>query len=222
MTDFLGREECRTFVLGNQGGGGSVDLFGSANIEGWLQLQLSNKALTQKLRDRYSQKKRVKDHYSPCSISRDPVLRQTFLLCLEALEQEDLERLTALNLRTPHYKSKKMRHRSKKAPAQVTSPRSKQLDLPDTDLTLESNLKLDRVANVEGDQGQLQRTFSLPDLPPIFETPGTRTQRRGSMDFSGSPTVTRNAVVEEVGIEEAPGCVEENTPHQNVDVSMSE
>ena len=64
--------------------------------------------------------------------------------------------------------------------------------------------------------------LSLPDLPPIFETPGPRTQRRGSMDYSGSPTVTRNAVVEEVGIEEAPGCAEENIPHQNVDVSMSE
>ena len=72
LTDFLGREECRTFVLGDQvrypsvfsspdnlkhsilsscenvrhqGGGGSVDLFGSANIEGWLQLQLSNKVI---------------------------------------------------------------------------------------------------------------------------------------------------------------------------------
>ena len=66
--------------------------------------------------------------------------------------------------------------------------------------------------------------LSLPDLPPIFETPGAgaRTQRRGSMDYSGSPTVTRNAVVEEVGIEEAPGCAEENMSHQNVDVSMSE
>ena len=64
--------------------------------------------------------------------------------------------------------------------------------------------------------------LSLPDLPPIFETPGPRTQRRGSMDYSGSPTVTRNAVVEEVGIEEAPGCAEENMSHQNVDVSMSE
>ena len=64
--------------------------------------------------------------------------------------------------------------------------------------------------------------LSLPDLPPIFETPGTRTQRRGSMDFSGSPSVTRNTVVEEVGIEEAPGCAEENTPYQNFDVSMSE
>ena len=29
----------------DQGGGGSVDLFGSANIEGWLQLQLSKKVL---------------------------------------------------------------------------------------------------------------------------------------------------------------------------------
>ena len=72
LTDFLGREECRTFVLGDQvrypsvflspdnlkhsilsscenmrhqGGGGSVDLFGSASIEGWLQLQLSNKVI---------------------------------------------------------------------------------------------------------------------------------------------------------------------------------
>ena len=97
--------------------------------------------------------------FSPCSISRDPVLRQvkhtqilpgikkcfnlkmisfqTFLLCLEALEQEDLGRLTALNLRcrillkknllwigrdtfkwlicrTPHCKSKRMRHRPKR------------------------------------------------------------------------------------------------------------
>ena len=62
---------------------------------------------------------------------------QTFLLCLEALEQEDLGRLTALNLRcrillkknllwigrdtfkwlicrTPHCKSKRMRHRPKR------------------------------------------------------------------------------------------------------------
>ena len=64
--------------------------------------------------------------------------------------------------------------------------------------------------------------LSLPDLPPIFETPGARTQRRGSMDYSGSPTVTRNAVVEEVGIEEATGCAEDNMSHQNVDVSLSE
>ena len=34
--------------------------------------------------------------------------------------------------------------------------------------------------------------------------------------------MTRNTVVEEVGIEEAPGCAEENAQHQNVDVSMSE
>ena len=64
--------------------------------------------------------------------------------------------------------------------------------------------------------------LSLPDLPPSFETPGTRTQRRGSMDYSGSPIVTRNTVVEEVGIEEAPGCAEENMSHKNVDVSLSE
>ena len=52
----MGREECRTFVLGEQvktpetvflimlskRGGGSIDMFGSANIEGWLQLQLAN------------------------------------------------------------------------------------------------------------------------------------------------------------------------------------
>ena len=64
--------------------------------------------------------------------------------------------------------------------------------------------------------------LSLPDLPPIFETPGPRTQRRGSMDYSGNLIVTRNAVVEEVGIEEAPGCAEENMSHKNVDVSLSE
>ena len=34
--------------------------------------------------------------------------------------------------------------------------------------------------------------------------------------------MTRNAVVEEVGIEEAPGCAEENMSHKNVDVSLSE
>ena len=34
--------------------------------------------------------------------------------------------------------------------------------------------------------------------------------------------MTRNAIVEEVGIVEAPGCAEENIPHQNFDVSMSE
>ena len=37
--DYLGREECRTFVLNENNE--IADLFGSASIEGWLQLQLS-------------------------------------------------------------------------------------------------------------------------------------------------------------------------------------
>ena len=40
--DFRGREECRNFVL-NENNSEQTDLFGSANIEAWLQLQFSNK-----------------------------------------------------------------------------------------------------------------------------------------------------------------------------------
>ena len=43
-TDFLGRPECRTFVLDTEEEDArEVNLFGSANIESWLHLQLSNK-----------------------------------------------------------------------------------------------------------------------------------------------------------------------------------
>ena len=43
--DFLGRPECRSFVLneGSEPGHESANLFGSANIEAWTQLQLFNK-----------------------------------------------------------------------------------------------------------------------------------------------------------------------------------
>ena len=40
--DFRGREECRNFVL-NEKNSQQNDLFGSANIEAWLQLQFANK-----------------------------------------------------------------------------------------------------------------------------------------------------------------------------------
>ena len=40
--DFRGKEECRNFVL-NENNSQQNDLFGSANIEAWLQLQFSNK-----------------------------------------------------------------------------------------------------------------------------------------------------------------------------------
>lgn len=43
-SDFLGRPECRTFVLDTgEGDARDANLFGSANIESWLHLHLSNK-----------------------------------------------------------------------------------------------------------------------------------------------------------------------------------
>ena len=46
-TDFLGRPECRTFVLDtaveDEADTRDANLFGSANIESWLHLHLSNK-----------------------------------------------------------------------------------------------------------------------------------------------------------------------------------
>lgn len=43
-TDFLARPECRTFVLDTgEGDARDANLFGSANIESWLHLHLSNK-----------------------------------------------------------------------------------------------------------------------------------------------------------------------------------
>ena len=43
-SDFLGRAECRTFVLGIAHEDAAADnLFGSANIGAWLQLHLANK-----------------------------------------------------------------------------------------------------------------------------------------------------------------------------------
>ena len=52
-TDFLGRPECRTFVLDTDNTGEEEDarganLFGSANIESWLHLHLSNKVSIKK------------------------------------------------------------------------------------------------------------------------------------------------------------------------------
>jgi len=94
--DYRGREECRSFVL--EESGTQTGLFGSSSIEGWLQLQLSNQSLSLKLRDLYSDRGRLEDHYRDQSVSVNPVYRQTFLLILEALEQMDLSRLTALDL----------------------------------------------------------------------------------------------------------------------------
>eukprot|EP00092_Neocalanus_flemingeri_P031736 GFUD01034474.1.p1 GENE.GFUD01034474.1~~GFUD01034474.1.p1 ORF type:complete len:784 (-),score=183.43 GFUD01034474.1:2335-4686(-) len=153
--DYKGREECRTFVLNENNE--IADLFGSASIEGWLQLQLSTQSLTQKLRDLYSNKERLGRHYKRDSISANPVHRQTFLLLIEALEQLDLERLSALNLRTPKKtKMKTVKSRNKKlkqgvpsAPTQPLSPKSQQLDLLDI---------------VDVERKPLERTTSLPNI----------------------------------------------------------
>ena len=42
-TDFLGKPECRTFVLNENDDNNESNLFGSANIEAWVQLQMFNK-----------------------------------------------------------------------------------------------------------------------------------------------------------------------------------
>lgn len=172
--DYKGREECRTFVLNENND--IADLFGSASIEGWLQLQLSTQSLTQKLRDLYSNKERLGRHYKKDSISASPVHRQTFLLLIEALEQLDLERLSALSLRTPKKtKMKTLKSRRKKTPnagpsdmKQPLSPKSQQLDLFDI---------------VDMERTPLQGTTSLPNLSNLEKL--VCFTRRGS--FSNKP-----------------------------------
>jgi len=168
--DYLGREECRTFVLNENNE--IADLFGSASIEGWLQLQLSTQSLTQKLRDLYSNKERLARHYKTNSISANPVQRQTFLLLIEALEQLDLERLSALDLRTPKKtKMKTCKSRNKKSKKTTTpqdssqplSPKSQQLDLFDI---------------VDIERKPLQRTTSLPTISTLEKL--VSFSRRGS------------------------------------------
>ena len=49
-SDFLGRAECRTFVLGISHEDAAADnLFGSANIGAWLQLHLANKVIHRRI-----------------------------------------------------------------------------------------------------------------------------------------------------------------------------
>jgi len=138
-TDFLGKPECRTFVL-EENVDSDSNLFGSANIEAWLHLNIINKNLTQKLRDLYSNRNRLIRHFSRDSISRNPELRQTFLQILESLELLDFERLVSLNiirLKPTRPKSLSKTHRNKKENRETIqvnqpfSPKSKQLDLLD-------------------------------------------------------------------------------------------
>lgn len=159
-TDFLGRPECRTFVLDTgEEDARDVNLFGSANIESWLHLQLCNKRLTQKLRDLYSNKARRNKFYRKDSVSRDPELRQTFLLVLESLELLDQERLLSLNiLRKKHGRPKSSRNKTKKKSLNnngddVTYPRSRQLELLDA---------------VESDRRPASLSSSQPNLPSLL------------------------------------------------------
>merc|ERR1719270_1987425 len=162
-TDFLGRPECRSFVLNESSRRSSVgqeleiNLFGSANIEAWIQLHLHNKDLTQLLRDRYSNKTRLNSHYRKESISRDAELRQTFLLILESLEHLDLDILTSLNiLKKKHAKPKSLKHRTRKSTKETNnnnnnplSPKSKQLSVLDA---------------IENDRGPISNYSSQPNL----------------------------------------------------------
>merc|ERR1719270_3024346 len=162
-TDFLGRPECRSFALNESSRSSSVgqeteiNLFGSANIEAWIQLHLHNKDLTQLLRDRYSNKTRLNSHYRKESISRDAELRQTFLLILESLEHLDLDILTSLNiLKKKHSKPKSLKHRTRKSTKETNnnnnnplSPKSKQLSVLDA---------------IENDRGPISKYSSQPNL----------------------------------------------------------
>ena len=115
--------------------------------------------LTQKLRDLYSNKARVARFYRKDSISRDPELRQTFLLVLESLEFLDQERLLSLNiLRKKHGKARSSKNKTKKKSLNnndietedLTSPRSRQLELLDA---------------VEADRRPPSLSSSQPNLP---------------------------------------------------------
>jgi len=185
LKDYKGNNECRSFVLNENND--VTDLFGSASIEGWLQLQLSTQSLTQKLRDLYSNKERLKRHYRQESISAKPELRQTFLLLLEALEQMDLERLSALNLRTnkkPNVKSTKPRRKRSQPRKSIPksnplSPKSQQLDLFDI---------------VDLERRPMDRTTSLPNISRLESI--EKLVRRGS--FSTKENVESDKNYQEV------------------------
>ena len=117
--------------------------------------------LTLKLRDLYSNKARVAKFYRKDSISRNPELRQTFLLVLESLEFLDQERLLSLNiLRKKQGKPRSSKNKTKKKSLNnndsytetddVISPRSRQLELLDA---------------VEADRQQPCLSSSQPNLP---------------------------------------------------------
>ena len=122
--------------------------------------------LTQKLRDLYCNKERVSKFYSRDSISRDPVLRQTFLQVLESLEFLDSDRLLSLNiLRKRPGKPKSSRNKTRKnAPnnnnldniqqnEEITSPRSRQLEFLDA---------------VESERHPASLSSSQPNLPSFL------------------------------------------------------
>ena len=128
----------------------------------WFLLFIFQK-LTQKLRDLYSNKARLNKFYRKDSISRDPELRQTFLLVLESLELLDQEWLLSLNiLRKKHGRSKSSRNKTKKKSLNnndshtgedVTYPRSRQLELLDA---------------VESDRRPASLSSSQPNLPSLL------------------------------------------------------
>ena len=112
--------------------------------------------MTAKLREVYSNKTRLAKHYRKESISRNPELRQTFLLILESLEHLDIDRLHSLDIVTPK-RSVRPKHKSKKTSAK-TSLRSTQLDL------------LDAVETVE-ERKPLGRSSSQPNIKIFHEEP---------------------------------------------------
>ena len=124
----------------------------------WFLLSFFQR-LTQKLRDLYSNKARRNKFYRKDSVSRDPELRQTFLLVLESLELLDQERLLSLNiLRKKHGRPKASRNKTKKKSLNnngddVTYPRSRQLELLDA---------------VESDRRPASLSSSQPNLPSLL------------------------------------------------------
>jgi len=121
--DYRGRVECRSFVLETSGESG-VGMFGSCSIVGWVQLHLANQRLSIKLRELYSDKDRLKQFYRSGSISMDAVLRQTFLLIVEALEHQDIHRLDTL-IKDESIESLESKQIDKKADVSTSSKESK-------------------------------------------------------------------------------------------------
>ena len=116
--------------------------------------------LTQKLRDLYSNKTRVAKFYRKDSISRDPELRQTFLLVLESLEFLDQDRLLSLNILRRKPKSSKTKAKKKSlnnndshTETEDFTPMSRQLELLDA---------------VEADRRPASLSSSQPNLPSFL------------------------------------------------------